>query len=318
MAGVALIGYAFCVTIAVTTMWLLLLRHRPATRLLAPLVVRLLRAARRRVVLAVLFSGLVILTLVAAACFLRPSLGLPLALAPALAVSAGLLLYSATPPHVEVVDSGAGRQASLTPRTPLSFVSPLGAAFLAVAVILQTLFLVFSGVTSSPDDSGRHRLIAFETADAASASSPYAGWFYGVPLLLATIVLLGATFLALWRVSSTPALPHRGLANVDAGWRRATGRIILAISGSALLVQFGASALQSGLAMRSAYLDGVASGWDTAGLILTMFGLAMMVGSIVAVTLAVLWAFSFRQVALSLSTPVPAAKAGGARLVSPR
>ena len=309
MAGIALVGYVLCVVAVVAIVWLIVRRRPQRGEPLAPPVRSLLDAARRRAVIAVVFSGVVIVALFVAGYFLNALVGLPVVLAPALGGAAGLLLYSATPPRVVVVESDAAREASLTRRTPLSFLPTLGASLLAVVVIVQIVFLIFTGVTSSPDESGRYRMIAFQTADSGSASGPYAGWFYGVPLLVTTVILVATTLLALWRVSSTPALPQRELAEVDAGWRRATNRIIVAISGAALLLQFGEVAVQSGLAIRNAYFDGVPTGWDTIGQVFEGVGLAMMIGSIAGLTLAALWAFTLPD--LSLMRRTPAAAHGG-------
>lgn len=318
MAGIALVGYVVCVAAVVVVVWLIV-RGRP--RRTAPLessVQSLLDAARRRAVIAVIVSGVVIVALFAAGCVLPSLGGLPIALAPALGGAAGLLLYSATPPRAVVVDSDTARDASLTPRTPLSFVPTRGAGLLVVAVVLQIALLVFTGVTSSPDESGRSRTIAFRVADAASASSPYPGWFYGVPLLVATVVLAVATFLALGRVSATPALPQRASADVDAGWRRATNRIIVAISGAVLLLQLGGTALQSGLAMRNAYFEGVPVIWNAIGQILAWLGLLLMIGSIAALTLATLWALTLPDRALAAGTAVDSRRTGAARAGVPR
>ena len=306
MAGIALVGYVLCVVAVVAIVWLIVRRRPQRGEPLAPPVRSLLDAARRRAVIAVVFSGVVIVALFVAGYFLNALVGLPVVLAPALGGAAGLLLYSATPPRVVVVESDAAREASLTRRTPLSFLPTLGASLLAVVVIVQIVFLIFTGVTSSPDDSGRYRMIAFQTADSGSASGPYAGWFYGVPLLVTTVILVATTLLALWRVSSTPALPQRELAEVDAGWRRATNRIIVAISGAALLLQFGEVAVQSGLAIRNAYFDGVPTGWDTIGQVFEGVGLAMMIGSIAGLTLAALWAFTLPDLSLMRRTPAVA------------
>lgn len=299
MAGIALVGYIFCIVAAVTVVWAIVRRRPRRADSLAPPVQVLLGAARRRAVIAVLFAGVVIFALFVAGYLLNSLVGLPVAIAPALGGSAGLLLYSATPPRVVAVESDAARDASLTPRTPLSFVPALGASLLAVVVIVQLAFFIFTGVTSSPDESGRSRVIRFQTADLAAASSPYAGWWYGIPLLVTTVILVSATFLALWRVSSTPALPQRELAEVDAGWRRATNRILLAIAGAAVLLQFGGAAVQSGLAIRNAYFDGVPPGWETLGQVFEGAGLVMMIGSIAGLTLAALWAFTLPDLALA-------------------
>lgn len=111
------------------------------------------------------------------------------------------------------------------------------------------------------------------------------------------MILTAATFVALWRVSSTPALPQSELAAVDAGWRRATNRIIVAISSAAVLLQFGGVAIQSGFSIRNASFEGVPVGWDYAGQIFGGVGLLMVIGSIATLTLAALWALALPDLA---------------------
>lgn len=303
MVSIAVGGYVLCVAVIVAAVWLAARRRRSRLPAPAPLVAALLKAARRRAVVAVTLSIVVIVALFATGHFLNSMVGLPVALAPALGGAAGLLLYAATPPSVLRLDPASARAASLTPRTPLSFVPGWGAALLATVAVAQVVFLVFTGATSSADESGRYRAIAFHTADAASSSSPYAGWFYGVPLLGATAILVAAVLLALWRVSSTPALPQRELAAVDAGWRRTTNRIIVSVGIAALLLQFGSVAIPSGLAIGNAAFEGVPADWQTIGRVFTAGGLAMMAGSIVGLTLAALWAFALPDLARRRRTP---------------
>ncbi|MFV0258828.1 MAG: hypothetical protein ACK5PP_10320 [Acidimicrobiales bacterium] len=257
----------------------------------SPVVVRsLLAAAKRRALLAVAAVAASTVALVFAAASLPSLVGLPVALVPALGGAVGLLSYAATPPRAATLEPGVHREASLVRRTPLSFLPPRGALAVAALVALQMACLGFTGATSSVDEQGRYRLIGFQVAERSSAAGPYAGWFYAVPLLVVTGVLVGATFLALRRVSTTPALPQREFADADAGWRRSTSRIILAISTAALLVQFAGVATFSGGAMLSAAFDGVAVGWKIAGIGLLAGGLVMLVGAVVVMTLAVLWA----------------------------
>lgn len=297
MFTIAVGGYVLCVAVLVAVAWGAAHRRRPRTPAPAPVVASLLEAARRRAVSAVTLSILVIVALFAAGYFLDSMVGLPVALAPALGGAAGLLLYAATPPSVLRVDPGSARAASLTPRTPLSFVPGWGAALLATVAVAQVVFLLFTGATSSADESGRYRAIAFRTADSASSSSPYAGWFYGVPLMGATVILVAAVLLALWRVSSTPALPQRELSELDAGWRRTTNRIIVSVGIAALLLQFGSVAIPSGLAIGNAAFAGVPPHWQTIGRVFAAGGLAMMAGSIAGLTLAALWAFALPDLA---------------------
>lgn len=313
MAGVAALGYVFCIVVAVTVVWLVARRRPQRLATLAPPLRTLLHSGRRRAVTAIAFSGTVFVAFVVAGFALPDLVGLPFLVAPALGGTAGLLLYSATPPRVLPVDGGTPRVASLTRRTPWSYLPRVGSVVLVVLVLTEVGFSVFTGLTSSPDELGRYRAIGFEVGDFATRSTPYAGWFYGVPLLLVTALLAGATIVALWRVSSTPALPQQQLANVDAGWRRATGRILLTISGSAVLLQFGGVALVSGMSLRNAFVEGVPPVWDGIGQVLEGAGVLMMVGSVVALTLAALWALALPGLAtrsrmrtfMDVARPVP-------------
>lgn len=304
MAGIALVGYTLGLVLAVTAVWVFARRHPQPVPQLSAAARSLLAAARRRAVGAVALCALVIVVLFVAGSSWHSLAGLPVALAPTLGGAAGLLLYSAMPPRAVTVASDAPRDASLIPRTPLSFIPTRATGLFVAAIVVQIGILVFTGVTSSADDFGRLRAIAFVAGDASSASSPYAGWFYGGPLLVATAVLLLSTFLALWRVSTTPALPQRTDRTADAGWRRASNRIILAISGSALLLQLGGIALQSGLAVGSAFFEGVPAGWQVIGHVLVAIGLASLVTSVVCLTLAALWALTLRDQAPRASADV--------------
>lgn len=313
MAGVAALGYVFCIVVAVTVVWLVARRRPQRLATLAPPLRTLLHSGRRRAATAIVFSAAVFVATVLAGFAFPDLVGLPFLVAPALGGTAGLLLYSATPPRVLPVDGATPRVASLTRRTPWPHVPRVGSVVLVVLVLAQVGFCVFAGLTSSPDELGRYRAIGFEVGDSATRSAPYAGWFYGLPLLLATALLAAATIVALWRVSSTPALPQQQLANVDAGWRRATGRILLAISGSAVLLQFGGAALVSGMSMRDAFFDGVPPVWDGIGQVLEGLGGLMIAGSVVTLTLAALRALALPGLAtrsrmrmfMDVARPVP-------------
>lgn len=297
MAGVALVGYVLAVVLAVVVVWVIA-RRRPRHReALAAPVRGLLVAARRRAALAVVSAAVAIVAAFIASSSLPALLGIPFMLSPAVGATAGLLLYAAIPPRVATVEADGVRDALLTPRTPVSYLSRAGAILLSTLVGAQVAFVVFTGLTSSPDDAGRYRAIAFQVGDVGYVNTPYAGWFYGIPLLIATAILTAATFVALWRVSSTPALPHADLADVDAGWRRATNRIIVAISAGAVMLQFGGVAVQSGLTLRSAAYSAELSAWNSAGVLVAWGGVVLLVGSVVALTLALLWAVTLTDLA---------------------
>ncbi|GAA2015257.1 hypothetical protein [Microbacterium ulmi] len=303
MAGVALVGYVLAVVLAVVIVWIVARRRPQGDETVPPPVRALLSAARRRATLAVIAAAVAIVAAFVASYSLPALLGLPFLLSPAVGATAGLLLYAAIPPRAAVVEADRVRDASLTPRTPVSYLPRAGAILLAILVVAQTAFVLFTGFTSSPDDSGRYRAIAFQVGDVGSVSTPYAGWFYGIPLLVATAILTAATFVALWRVSSTPALPDSDLAEVDAGWRRATNRIIVAISAAAVLLQFGGVAVQSGLTLRNAAYNSGLLVWSNTGVFFGWAGVLMLIGSVVGLTLALLWALTLPDLAVDRTSP---------------
>ncbi|GAB3156344.1 hypothetical protein GCM10027058_30270 [Microbacterium neimengense] len=286
MVEAVVIGYVACVTAVIAVVWRRGRSGAEDTRSLSPLVRRLLRSARRRALAAIVVAGGVVVGL-SAASFSAPQLvGLPILLAPAVGAISGLVLYAVIPPRAGDAGPDSPREASLTPRTPLSHTGRRGIGLLVFIVVAQSLFVLFAGLTSSADERGRERTIAFDTAEYATAASPYPGWFYGVPLLVATAMLVLSTFLALRRVSSTPALGERRLADVDASWRRETAQIILLVALSAVLLPLGGVALQAGLSIGRAYVLGVGVAWIVAATILAVVGVLVSACSVVAVIMA--------------------------------
>lgn len=250
----------------------------------------LVRAARRRAGAAVAVSGVLCAALLIATPLMPRLLGLPALLAAPLAATAGLVVYSAIPPRVVPVAETSERYASLARRTPTTYVWRPGAVTVLALVVAQIGFLLFTGVTSRADEVGRYRQIGFDSGAQGSAAGPYAGWFYAVPLLAATVLLAAATLIAIRRVSSTPALPWADLEDIDTAWRRASTRVIIAISAASVLFQFGGVAVFSGGAIRRAYFDGVAPGWKPAGVGMETAGFLLILASVVALALAAIWA----------------------------
>lgn len=179
-------------------------------------------------------------------------LGLPLILAPAVAGTGGLLLYAATPSLSLPLAPDSTRTARLERRRPWSFLSTRARIGLAALSILAISLFVTTGATSSPDHLGRFRTITFSRAMASSSSGPYPGWYYTVPLLIATALFIGAALLALHRLASTPSLPGPDLAEADLQWRRASTSILTALITAVLCLELGGIAFLAGLTMRSA------------------------------------------------------------------
>lgn len=256
-------------------------RNSAQTVELSEPAVDILRGAGRRALTAVAFAAVVCVSLGMAGLALPALLGLPILLAAPLAAVAGLLLYVSTPPTAHRFKPTEIRSASLTPREPGAYLSPRLTLPPLVALAVLVVFVVFAGVTASPDDLGFSRSIAFSSEDQASSSSPYAGWFYGAPLLGACAAVVAVAILTLRRISAAPALPGPALHNLDGIWRRESMRIVSAITVFAVTLPLGGAAAISGRAMLSAVFPGVGITW-------TVLGIGLLIGGAICLVLAAL------------------------------
>lgn len=261
--------------------------------------VGILRGARRRALTAVALAAVVCVSSGMAGLALPPLLGLPILLAAPLAAVAGLLLYVSTPPTVHRFEPTEIRGASLTPREPGAYLSPRLTLPPLVALAVLVIFVIFAGVTASTDDLGFSRSIAFSTEDRASSSSPYAGWFYGAPLLGACAALVAVAILTLRRISAAPALPGPALHNLDGIWRRESMRIVSAITVFAVTLPLGGAAVISGRAILSAVFPGVGSIWTVLGIGLLIGGAICLVLAALSITLAARRAFVLPRSSIS-------------------
>jgi hypothetical protein len=300
VAGLALYVIALSVAVAVAVVWVFSRTLRTPGDLRPPSEVRaVLGAARRRIFLAVAVTIAVAAILLRASTSLPGLLGLPLALAPTLSGALGLLAYAALPPRSVAVAEDEPREADLAPRGPGDRATRAALVGPAVLTLLTVALLVATGTTAIPDETGLGRRIGFETAHQGSASGPYPGWFYGVPLLVGTAVLALATVVALRRVSTTPAFPRQELLPFDRQWRRTSVRVLSALTCAALSLQLGGLSLIGGSALRNA-ADGFGSEfavWVTVGSAGMIGGLLLLVGSVVCLTLAALRALGLTDAA---------------------
>lgn len=313
MTDVALMA-VILVAVATATVVGLLVRsgRRPGLRAATapPAVVTLLRGARRRALSAVGVTVTASGALFMAGFAVPELLGLPVLLAAPLASGAGMVLYAATPPSSYPVGPEEVRTASLTPRGPLTYVSARAGIAPLAALLVLVVFVAFAGITSSADDSGLSRAITFSSDDRAASASPYAGWFYGVPLLLACVLLTVATLAALWRVSATPALPAGSLDGIDAAWRRGTIGVLSAIGVFAVCLPLGGAAAVSGAAILRAAHDGVDGGWIGIGIGLVAGGVLSLVVAVLSASSAMHGAFALPALGTSAVRPEAAAPAG--------
>ena len=232
---------------------------------------RAMLAAQVRAVAALVFAIVMFLALFRASIGLTGQVGLPLALTAGLSASGGLLLFSALPaakapasqqPRGTVTGLAQPSRKARMLTSRWSFAVPI------VGLLAYTALIVAAGLTSSPDELGRHRVLRLVNADASSAATPYPGWFYGVPLLVVAVLLAGSALLALARISRNPSLPDPRMAVLDSRWRRVSTRVLLRITTGILLGYLGGTALVAGQAMANAgksFSSAVAAAGTAAG-----------------------------------------------------
>ncbi|MCK2037416.1 hypothetical protein KZC51_14885 [Microbacterium sp. SSW1-49] len=301
MAGLIMIGYVLGIVAAAVVVWIAVQRRRgdaPSARL-----VPVLRAARRRALIAVLFAATVFLAGALAGSSMPGLLGLPFVVAPLIAGSAGMLLYGATPPRLVMLRDDEPRAAQLVPRSALSAVPVRWAVFFLVAVAILVFVVLFCGMTAGVDEQGRSRIIGFQADDVASWSSPYPGWFYGVPTLIALVVLSVCALVALQRISATPAFPQPSDAPLDRLWRRRSVEVLLKLGIGAVLFSLGGIAVTAGLAMGNAVIDGsTPMVWSVVADALWISGAVALLLSVVSVTLAGLTAVTIGEAATRMES----------------
>ncbi|WP_207344089.1 hypothetical protein [Arthrobacter sp. E3] len=257
---------------------------------------RAMLAAQIRAVAALVFAIVMFLTLLRASIGLTGQVGLPLALTAGLSASGGLLLFSALPaakapgshrlPSQKPATIGAGPAGSAP--TARMLASRWSFALPIVVLLAYAALIVAAGLTSSPDELGRHRVLRLVSADASSAATPYPGWFYGVPLLVVAVLLTGSAFLAFVRISRNPSLPNPGMAALDSRWRRVAIQVLLRITTGILLGYLGGTAIVAGRAM--AALSSL-HGW---GIATVVVGAALALTGVVLLVLAARSALGIR------------------------
>ncbi|WP_113718664.1 hypothetical protein [Arthrobacter dokdonensis] len=262
-------------------------------------------AAQLRAVAGIAFAIVMFTALFRVSIGVTGQVGLPLALTAGVSASGGLLLYSTLPAGSRQT---ASRQTGTrnAPRDR-ALLKPRALALPLAALLAHVALLVATGLTSSPDSRGRYRVLAVADATSGSAATPYPGWYYGVPLMLVTLVLAGTALLALRRIAGTPALPDPRMAALDRRWREISARVVLRLATGALLGYCGGTAALAGQAM-------VNVAWHDAGghlqpllalgIATGALGVLLAVAGVVLLVLAARGALTIRSGA---RTPRPAA-----------
>ncbi len=197
--------------------------------------------------------------------------GLPYALAGMVGAVVGLCVMNAWPPTSWPSDERKARVAEIAPRGATSFgkqwifVLPLGAA---VALVLG---LILTGLYSSTDENGLHRVFSrrrlagwgvengqvVDVQYTISASSPFPGWYYGVPLIVGTILFIAVVYWNLRRAALAPRPTDINLFAIDASLRTLRTRFTMAASSAALGLYIAGVGVMTGITLRSAHLEPV-------------------------------------------------------------
>jgi hypothetical protein len=167
-------------------------------------------------------------------------LGRTALLAPAVGAIVAILVFVLVP-SAEFLESNTVRHADLSPRRAWDYarVWPAYVALALPVVVLPVLALL-------GDADGRS--ITHRYGDqASSTSSPYPGWFYAVPLLVAAVVLAAVTDLAMRRVARAPRPSDSGLRDADEAVRALAVRLIVGISVAAALATVGVALTGAGI-----------------------------------------------------------------------
>ncbi|NVM94076.1 hypothetical protein [Arthrobacter wenxiniae] len=224
---------------------------------------RAMLAAQLRAVAGIAFAVVMFVSLFRVSIGVTGQVGLPMALTAGVSASGGLLLFSALPAggrkavrkawrkagrkdgrNQQAADATPGPQARWAGLKPLTLALPL------LTMAAYAALLVATGLTSSPDSQGRYRLLHLANTNASTAG-PYPGWYYGVPLLLVTMVLAGSAFLALQRIAGAPSLPDPRMAALDRRWREISATVVVRLATGVLLGYLGGTSVVAGQAMAS-------------------------------------------------------------------
>ncbi|HYI32036.1 MAG TPA: hypothetical protein VEX88_01080 [Glaciibacter sp.] len=171
----------------------------------------------------------------------------------------------------------------LTPRTLWSFGPGWWFAGWAALTGLLVTTVVLAGLSSSTDDSGRHSVIAMQMGS-GQASTLFFGWFFGLPVLAALILLTASALIALWRIAR-PAVPSDpSLRDHDRAVRRIQTRTVLSLASGAVAFTLGATwtfiARASAMAASISGPDGIqihlGTSFAALGTPLTVLGLLLM------------------------------------------
>ncbi len=256
--------------------------------------------------------------------------GLPFALAGSAGTLAGLLAYSLLPrPSWTSADNGR-TIAELQPRGATSFARQWVFALPLASAITLIICLVLTGVYSATDENGLHRVFQrrslagwgvengqiIDVQYTLSASGPFPGWYYGIPVMIGTILTMSAVYWSLRRIASAARPPSTDLFGADGLLRTLKTTFVMAASSSALAFHIAGLAAVTGSVLRSSYQDPVPTpdltitsstipvepGY-TLALILILASLVVAVAAVVLLVKALTITTSMRSIARDIPAP---------------
>ena len=197
--------------------------------------------------------------------------GLPVSIAGGVGAVVGLVAYGVYPRKLWTSDLSAGAIADLNPRRPMSFARQWVFVLPTVAAIILGLGLLLTGLYSSTDENGLHRV--FQRRSPAgwgvengqvvdiqynlSSTGPFPGWYYGVPVMICTVLMILAVFWSLSRTAAAPRPQSAELFRADTALREMRTTFIMAASSSALAFQIAGLSAITGNVLRSAHRDAI-------------------------------------------------------------
>jgi hypothetical protein len=197
--------------------------------------------------------------------------GLPTSLAGSVGAVVGLAAYAVIPRKLWTSDPSAGAVADLTPRRPTSFARQWIFVLPTVAAIILALGLLLAGIYSATDENGLHRVFqrrnlvgwgvkngqVIDIQYNLTSTGPFPGWYYGVPVMICTALMILAVYWSLSRTAAAPRPPSAELFHADTVLRGMRTTFIMAASSSALTFQVAGLSAISGNVLRSAHYDAV-------------------------------------------------------------
>lgn len=197
--------------------------------------------------------------------------GIFYALAGSLGAITGLLAYVLHPRPFWGSDTSGRMVAELSRRGPTSFAKKWIFMLPFSSAVALVLGLLLTGLYSTTDENGLHRMFQRRALSGwgidqgqvvdvqynLSTSGPFPGWYYGVPVIIGTILFMGVVYWALRRIATAPRPMSATLFAADTSLRSLATRFIMTTSSAALAVQIAGLAFITGNVLRFAHLDSV-------------------------------------------------------------